>query len=122
MSSHFPSAGYRQRRGGDYRRHCPYPFLSHSLGLDDKAFGWQRCIARSFLQWLLHADRHSACVDRLILIAVQQATNLSARSGSVVTWYFDFGFAGFVIAWYVSNLVGGTMYWWFAARITQKYP
>ncbi len=28
------------------------PFLSHSLGLMTKAFGWRRSIARSFLQWL----------------------------------------------------------------------
>lgn len=33
--------------------------------------------------------------------------------GSVVVWYFDFGFVGFVIVWYVLNLVGGIMYWWF---------
>ncbi|KAE9708141.1 lipopolysaccharide biosynthesis protein, partial [Escherichia coli] len=42
-------------------------------------------------------------LDRFDLIAVQQATKPFLRAaGSVVAWYFDFGFAGFVIAWYVS--------------------
>ncbi len=49
-------------------------------------------------------------VDRFDLIAVQQATKPFLRAaGGWLTWYFDFGFAGFAIAWYVSNLVGGTM-------------
>ncbi len=55
-------------------------------------------------------------VDRFDLIAVQQATKPFLRAaGASSAWYFDFGFAGFVIAWYVSDL-------WLAAPCTGGLP
>ncbi len=100
MSFIFLLAGYRQRRGGDCRWHCLLPFLSHSLGLDDQSFWLAASIARSFLQWL-PPRRPAFCVRRSLRFNCCTAGDetFSARSGSVVAWYFDFGFAGFVIAW-----------------------
>lgn len=94
------------------------PFLSHSLGLDDQSF-WLAALYCTLIPSMASSTPTGIlrAVDRFDLIAVQQATKPFLRAaGSVAAWYFDFGFAGFVIAWYVSNLVGGTMYWWFAAR------
>ena len=36
--------------------------------------------------------------------------------GSVISHYFDLGFPGFIVTWYASNLIGGTLFWWFTAR------
>ncbi|MEN1522691.1 hypothetical protein AAIH38_34535, partial [Pseudomonas aeruginosa] len=87
------------------------PFLSHSLGLDDQSF-WLAALYCTLIPSMASSTPTGIlrAVDRFDLIAVQQATKPFLRAaGSVVAWYFDFGFGGFVIAWYVSNLVGGTM-------------
>ena len=83
------------------------PFLSHSLGLDDQSF-WLAALYCTLIPSMASSTPTGIlrAVDRFDLIAVQQATKPFLRAaGSVVAWYFDFGFAGFVIAWYVSNLV-----------------
>ncbi|MTD26192.1 lipopolysaccharide biosynthesis protein [Erwinia sorbitola] len=94
------------------------PFLSHSLGLgaNDFWFAMLYCtlipsMAASTPTGILRA------LDRFDLIAIQQATKPFLRAiGSVIAYFGDYGFAGFIITWYASNLIGGTMYWWFAAR------
>ncbi|SQA01588.1 Inner membrane protein yghQ [Serratia marcescens] len=50
----------------------------------------------------LRSHRHSAG-DQAVLQAV----------GSVISYYFDLGFPGFIVTWYASNLIGGTLFWWF---------
>ncbi|STJ42650.1 polysaccharide biosynthesis protein [Escherichia coli] len=107
MSSHFLLAGYRQRRVAIVGGIALLPFLSHSLGLDDQSF-WLAALYCTLIPSMASSTPTGIlrAVDRFDLIAVQQATKPFLRAaGSVVAWYFDFGFAGFVIAWYVSNLV-----------------
>lgn len=94
------------------------PFLSHSMGLDAQSF-WLAMLYCTLIPSMASSTPTGIlrAVNRFDLIAIQQATKPFLRAlGSVIAYYGDFGFAGFVITWYASNLVGGTMYWWFAAR------
>lgn len=94
------------------------PFLSHSLGLDADSF-WLAMLYCTLIPSMASSTPTGIlrAVNRFDLIAVQQATKPFLRAlGSVIAYFGDFGFAGFVITWYASSLVGGTMYWWFAAR------
>lgn len=94
------------------------PFLSHSMGLTSDDF-WLAMLYCTLIPSMAASTPTGIlrAVDRFDLIAIQQATKPFLRAlGSVIAWYFDLGFAGFVVAWYFSNLVGGTMYWWFAAK------
>jgi O-antigen/teichoic acid export membrane protein len=94
------------------------PLLSHSLGLDSHHF-WLAMLYCTLIPSLAASTPTGIlrAVDRFDLIAVQQATKPFLRAaGSVISYLCDFGFTGFIITWYGSNLVGGTLYWWFAAR------
>lgn len=94
------------------------PLLSHTLGLDAQSF------KLALLYCTLIPSMTSStptgilrAFDRFDLIAIQQATKpLLIAIGSVIAYLGGFGFAGFVITWYVSNLFGGSLFWWFAAR------
>lgn len=94
------------------------PFLSHSLGLDPASF------KLALLYCTLIPSMTSStptgilrAFDRFDLIAIQQAIKpLLIAIGSVIAYFGNFGFAGFVITWYASNLFGGTLFWWFARR------
>lgn len=94
------------------------PFLSQSLGLDADSF-WLAMLYCTLIPSMASSTPTGIlrAVNRFDLIAIQQATKPFLRAlGSVIAYFGDYGFAGFVIAWYASNLVGGTLYWWFAAR------
>ncbi|MFK8257631.1 lipopolysaccharide biosynthesis protein [Erwinia sp. AnSW2-5] len=94
------------------------PLLSHSLGLDAHSF-WLAIFYCTIIPSLVAATPTGIlrAVDRFDLIAIQQATRPFLRAvGSAVSYFGDFGFAGFVISWYASNLIGGSLYWWFAWR------
>ncbi|ECZ5655325.1 lipopolysaccharide biosynthesis protein [Citrobacter sp. BNK-39] len=94
------------------------PFLSHSMGLEPKDF-WLAMLYCTLIPSMAASTPTGIlrAVDRFDLIAIQQATKPFLRAlGSIIAYYFELGFAGFVIAWYASNLIGGTMYWWFAAK------
>lgn len=94
------------------------PLLSHSLGLDADHF-WLAMFYCTLIPSLVAATPTGIlrAVDRFDLIAVQQATRPFLRAlGSVISYLGDFGFAGFVITWYASNIIGGSLYWWFAWR------
>ena len=94
------------------------PFLSQSLGLDADSF-WLAMLYCTLIPSMASSTPTGIlrAVNRFDLIAIQQATKPFLRAlGSVIAYFGDYGFAGFVITWYASNLVGGTLYWWFAAR------
>lgn len=94
------------------------PLLSHSLGLDSETF-WLAIVYCTLIPSMASSTPTGIlrAIDRFDLIAIQQATKpLLTAIGSIIAYFGHFGFAGFIITWYVSNLVGGTMYWWFAAR------
>jgi len=94
------------------------PLLSHSLGLDAKSF------KLALLYCTLIPSMTSStptgilrALDRFDLIAIQQAIKpLLIAVGSIIAYFGNFGFTGFVITWYASNLFGGTLFWWFSAR------
>ncbi len=94
------------------------PFLSHSLGLDPTSF------KLALLYCTLIPSMTSStptgvlrAFDRFDLIAIQQAVKpFLIAIGSVIAYFGNFGFAGFVLTWYISNLFGGTLFWWFAKR------
>jgi len=94
------------------------PLLAHSLGLDANSF-WLAMLYCTLIPSMASSTPTGIlrAVNRFDLIAVQQATKPFLRAlGSVIVYFGDYGFAGFIITWYASNLIGGTMYWWFAAR------
>lgn len=94
------------------------PFISHSLGLDSNSF-WLAVLYCTLIPSMASSTPTGILrvVNRFDLMAVQQATKPFLRAlGSVVVYYNHWGFAGFVVTWYASNLIGGSMYWWFAAR------
>jgi len=94
------------------------PFLSHALGLDEKSF-WLAIVYCTLIPSMTAATPTGILrvFDRFDLIAVQQAIKPFLQAvGSVICYYFDLGFSGFIITWYASNLFGGTLFWWFAAR------
>ncbi|WP_241606724.1 lipopolysaccharide biosynthesis protein [Rosenbergiella epipactidis] len=94
------------------------PFLSHSLGLDAASF------KLALLYCTLIPTMASSTptgilrtLDRFDLIAIQQAVKpLLIAIGSLISYFGSLGFAGFVVSWYVANLVGGSLFWWFARR------
>ncbi|SKC18973.1 Membrane protein involved in the export of O-antigen and teichoic acid [Kosakonia radicincitans] len=94
------------------------PFLSHALGLDEKSF-WLAILYCTLIPSMTAATPTGILrvFDRFDLIAVQQAIKPFLQAvGSVVCYYYNLGFAGFIITWYASNLFGGTLFWWFAAK------
>ncbi len=94
------------------------PLLSQSLGLDAKSF-WLALLYCTLIPSMTSSTPTGIlrAVDRFDLIAIQQAVKpFLLAVGSVIAYFGHFGFAGFVIAWYASNLIGGTLFWWFAAR------
>lgn len=92
------------------------PFLSHALGLDDKDF-WLAVLYCTLIPSMTSSTPTGIlrAFDRFDLIAVQQAIKPFLQAiGSVLSYVFDWGFPGFVISWYAANLLGGTLFWWFA--------
>lgn len=75
------------------------PFLSHSMGLDVQSF-WLAMLYCTLIPSMASSTPTGIlrAVDRFDLIAIQQATKPFLRAlGSVIAYYGDFGFAGFVI-------------------------
>lgn len=94
------------------------PLLAYSLGLDKQSF-WLAILYCTLIPSLAASTPTGIlrAVDRFDLIAIQQAVRpLLRAAGSVISYLGDLGFAGFIITWYASNLIGGVLYWWFAAR------
>ncbi|MGF6562891.1 lipopolysaccharide biosynthesis protein [Erwinia aphidicola] len=94
------------------------PLLAHSLGLDRQSL-WLAILYCTLIPSLAASTATGIlrAVDRFDLIAIQQAVRpLLRAAGSVISYLGDLGFAGFIITWYASNLIGGVLYWWFAAR------
>lgn len=94
------------------------PLLAHSLGLDRQSL-WLAILYCTLIPSLAASTPTGIlrAVDRFDLIAIQQAVRpLLRAAGSVISYLEDLGFAGFIITWYASNLIGGVLYWWFAAR------
>lgn len=94
------------------------PLLAHSLGLDRQSL-WLAILYCTLIPSLAASTPTGIlrAVDRFDLIAIQQAVRpLLRAAGSVISYLGDLGFAGFIITWYASNLIGGVLYWWFAAR------
>lgn len=94
------------------------PLLAHSLGLDRQSL-WLAILYCTLIPSLAASTPTGIlrAVDRFDLIAIQQAVSpLLRAAGSIISYLGDLGFAGFIITWYASNLIGGVLYWWFAAR------
>ncbi len=94
------------------------PFLSHAIGITPQDFWW--ALGYCTLIPTLTAATPTGilrAIDRFDLIAVQQAiTPLLRAIGSVVAYFCDLGFPGFLATWYVSSLVGDGALWLFAMR------
>ncbi|MDI3438694.1 lipopolysaccharide biosynthesis protein [Erwinia sp. V90_4] len=94
------------------------PLLAHSLGLDRQSL-WLAILYCTMIPSLAASTPTGIlrAVGRFDLIAIQQAVRpLLRAAGSIISYLGDLGFAGFIITWYASNLIGGVLYWWFAAR------
>lgn len=94
------------------------PLLAHAMGIDRQSF-WLAMLYCTLIPSLAASTPTGIlrAVDRFDLIAIQQAVRpLLRAAGSVISYLGDLGFAGFIITWYASNLIGGVLYWWFAAR------
>ncbi|TLV11679.1 lipopolysaccharide biosynthesis protein [Klebsiella indica] len=94
------------------------PFLAHSLGLNTQSF-WLAMLYCTLIPSMTSSTPTGVlrAFNRFDLIAVQQAIKPFLQAvGSVISYYLDLGFPGFIITWYASNLVGGTLFWWFTAR------
>jgi len=60
--------------------------------------------------------------DRFDLISIQQVFKPMVQAlGSVVAWYWDLGFAGFIITWYLTSLSGNVFLWLAAVRELNKH-
>lgn len=56
-------------------------------------------------------------LDRFDQIAVQQMVTPALRAvGGLISYFGDFGFAGFVVTWYVGDLAGDLCLWFMAMR------
>lgn len=98
------------------------PLLSHALGLDAKSF-WLAILYCTLIPSMTSSTPTGIlrAFNRFDLIAVQQAIKpFLQAAGSVLSFYFDLGFPGFIVTWYLSNFIGGTLFWWFAARELRK--
>ncbi|QHA87937.1 lipopolysaccharide biosynthesis protein [Serratia rhizosphaerae] len=94
------------------------PLLSHALGLDSESF-WLAMLYCTLIPSMTSSTPTGVlrAFNRFDLIAVQQAIKPFLQAvGSVISYYFELGFPGFVVTWYASNLIGGTLFWWFTAR------
>ncbi|CAI0720688.1 Inner membrane protein yghQ [Serratia entomophila] len=94
------------------------PLLSHALGLDNESF-WLAILYCTLIPSMTSSTPTGVlrAFNRFDLIAVQQAIKPFLQAvGSVISYYFDLGFPGFIVTWYASNLIGGTLFWWFTAR------
>jgi O-antigen/teichoic acid export membrane protein len=94
------------------------PFLSHAVGIPPADFWW--ALAYCTLIPTTTAATPTGIlrsIDRFDLIAVQQAITPFLRAvGSVIAYFGDLGFPGFIATWYVSSLAGDAALWWFAVR------
>ncbi|KGD72776.1 membrane protein [Tatumella morbirosei] len=94
------------------------PFLAHSLGLDRESF-WLAILYCTLIPSMTSSTPTGIlrAFDRFDLIAIQQAVRPFLQAiGSLISYFCHLGFAGFIITWYLSNLVGGTLFWWFAGQ------
>jgi len=94
------------------------PFLSQSLGLDEKSF-WLAILYCTLIPSMTSSTPTGIlrAFNRFDLIAVQQAIKPFLQAlGSVICYYSNLGFPGFLITWYAANLIGGCLFWWFAGR------
>ncbi len=56
-------------------------------------------------------------LDRFDLIAIQQAVKpLLIAIGSMISYFCQLGFTGFIVTWFVSSLFTSLLFWWFSAR------
>ncbi|HEL4614291.1 TPA: lipopolysaccharide biosynthesis protein [Klebsiella pneumoniae] len=93
------------------------PLLSHALGLDAKSF-WLAILYCTLIPSMTSSTPTGVLrvFNRFDLIAVQQAIKPFLQAvGSVISYYFDLGFPGFIVTWYASNLIGGSLFWWFTS-------
>lgn len=94
------------------------PLLGHAVGIDPTDFWW--ALGYCTLIPTMTAATPTGilrAIDRFDLIAVQQAVTPFLRAvGSVIAYFGDLGFPGFIATWYVSSLVGDGALWWFAVR------
>jgi len=94
------------------------PLLGHAVGIDPVDFWW--ALAYCTLIPTMTAATPTGvlrAIDRFDLIAVQQAvTPLLRAIGSLIAYFGDLGFPGFIATWYVSSLVGDIALWLFAMR------
>lgn len=93
------------------------PWVGHAVGIQQQDL-W---LALGFCTLIpLMASATSTgilrAIDRFDLIAIQQATTPFIRAvGSLIAFFCDFGFAGFIVTWYIATFSGNTLMWIFAA-------
>lgn len=89
------------------------PWLGHAMGLaaSDTWLALGFCTLIPFMTSATSTGILRA-IDRFDLIALQQMVKPALQAaGSVVAWYFELGFAGFLITWYLTGLVGNLLLW-----------
>lgn len=94
------------------------PWLSDVIGLDAENF--KLALLYCTLIPFMASSTPTGILrtlDRFDLIAVQQAIKpLMIAIGSVISYFSQLGFAGFIVTWFVSNLFASLLFWWFSAR------
>lgn len=61
-------------------------------------------------------------LDRFDLIGIQQiVTPVIRASGAIISYFWGFGFTGFVATWYIGDLVGDLVLWGLAARELRRH-
>lgn len=94
------------------------PWLSDVIGLD--AANFKLALLYCTLIPFMASSTPTGILrtlDRFDLIAVQQAIKpLMIAIGSLISYFFQLGFSGFIVTWFVSNLFASLLFWWFSAR------
>ncbi len=89
------------------------PWLGHAMGLaaSDTWLALGFCTLIPFMTSATSTGILRA-IDRFDLIALQQMVKPALQAtGSVIAWYFELGFAGFLVTWYLTSLVGNLLLW-----------
>jgi len=94
------------------------PWLSDVIGLD--AANFKLALLYCTLIPFMASSTPTGILrtlDRFDLIAIQQAVKpLMIAIGSLISYFFQLGFSGFIVTWFVSNLFASLLFWWFSAR------